>query len=129
MLRIAEGTDATPEERAIGEINSSIYVFRSEALWPALEQLQPKNIQGELYLTDMIEILVAAGEKVAAHVARDRETDGVNTRVELAHAGSVLRDRINEGHMLAGVTIVDPRDDVDRARPSRSSPTRRSSRS
>ena len=109
VLRIAEGTDATPEEQAIGEINSSIYVFRSEALWPALEQLQPKNVQGELYLTDVIEILVAGGAKVAAHIAPDyRETDGVNTRVELARAGAVLRDRINEAHMLAGVTIVDP---------------------
>lgn len=110
VLRVAEGTDATAEERGIREINSSIYVFRSDALWPALEQLQPKNVQGELYLTDAIEILVAAGEKVAAHVAPDPdETEGVNTRVELAHAASILRDRINEGHMLAGVTIVDPR--------------------
>ncbi len=109
VLRIAEGTDASPEEQAIREINSSIYVFRSDALWPAVEQLQPKNVQGELYLTDVIEILVAGGAKVAAHVAADhRETDGVNTRVELAQAGAVLRDRINERHMLAGVTIVDP---------------------
>jgi bifunctional UDP-N-acetylglucosamine pyrophosphorylase/glucosamine-1-phosphate N-acetyltransferase len=110
VLRIAEGTDATPEEQAIREINSSIYVFRSDALWHALEELKPKNAQGELYLTDVIEILVSAGLSVAAHVAPDsNETDGVNTRVELAHAGSILRDRINEAHMLAGVTIVDPR--------------------
>jgi bifunctional UDP-N-acetylglucosamine pyrophosphorylase/glucosamine-1-phosphate N-acetyltransferase len=110
VLRVAEGTDATPEEQEIGEINSSIYVFRSDALWPALAQLQPKNVQGELYLTDVIEILVGAGQKVAAHVASDsNETHGVNTRVELAHAASILRDRINEAHMLAGVTIVDPR--------------------
>jgi bifunctional UDP-N-acetylglucosamine pyrophosphorylase / glucosamine-1-phosphate N-acetyltransferase len=110
VLRIAEGTDATPEEQAIREINSSIYVFRSDALWHALEELKPKNAQGELYLTDVIEILVGAGLSVAAHVAPDsNETDGVNTRVELAHAGSILRDRINEAHMLAGVTIVDPR--------------------
>ena len=109
VLRIAEGTDATPEEQQLREINSSIYVFRSDALWRALEQLQPKNVQGELYLTDVIEILVGAGEKVAAHVAPDpNETEGVNTRVELAHAAQVLRDRINESHMLAGVTIVDP---------------------
>jgi bifunctional UDP-N-acetylglucosamine pyrophosphorylase/glucosamine-1-phosphate N-acetyltransferase len=109
VLRIAEGTDASPEEQRIREINSSIYVFRSDALWPAIEQLQPKNVQGELYLTDVIEILVAGGAKVAAHIASDhRETDGVNTRVELAQAGAVLRDRINERHMLAGVTIVDP---------------------
>jgi bifunctional UDP-N-acetylglucosamine pyrophosphorylase/glucosamine-1-phosphate N-acetyltransferase len=109
VLRVAEGTDASDEEKRIREINSSIYVFRAADLWPALEQLQPKNVQGELYLTDVIEILVAAGKTVAAHVAADyRETDGVNTRVELAHAGAVLRDRINEAHMLAGVTILDP---------------------
>ncbi len=109
VVRIAEGTDATPEDQRIREINSSIYVFRSDALWPALEQLKPKNVQGELYLTDVIEILVAGGAKVGAHIAADhRETDGVNTRVELAQAGAVLRDRINERHMLAGVTIVDP---------------------
>jgi bifunctional UDP-N-acetylglucosamine pyrophosphorylase/glucosamine-1-phosphate N-acetyltransferase len=109
VLRIAEGTDATPEELAIGEINSSIYAFRAALLWPALERIEPQNIQGELYLTETIEILVADGEKVGAFVSPDaRETDGVNTRVELAQAGSVLRDRINERHMLAGVTIVDP---------------------
>jgi bifunctional UDP-N-acetylglucosamine pyrophosphorylase/glucosamine-1-phosphate N-acetyltransferase len=109
VVRVVEASDATPEELAIGEVNTSIYVFRAEALWPALEQLQPKNAQGELYLTDAIEILVAAGQKVAAFVAPDpSETDGVNTRVELATAGGVLRDRINERHMLAGVTIVDP---------------------
>jgi bifunctional UDP-N-acetylglucosamine pyrophosphorylase / glucosamine-1-phosphate N-acetyltransferase len=109
VTRIAEGTDATAEEQRIREINSSIYVFRAVALWPAVEQLQPHNVQGELYLTDVIEILVAGGAAVAAHVAADyREKDGVNTRVELAQAGAFLRDRINERHMLAGVTIVDP---------------------
>ena len=99
-----------PRSSAIREINSSIYVFRSDALWPALEQLQPKNVQGELYLTDAIEILVARRRRRSPRTSppTHRETDGVNTRVELAHAGAVLRDRINEAHMLAGVTIVDP---------------------
>jgi bifunctional UDP-N-acetylglucosamine pyrophosphorylase/glucosamine-1-phosphate N-acetyltransferase len=109
VAKIVEGTDASDEEKRIREINSSIYVFRSQALWPALEQLEPKNVQGELYLTDAIELVVRGGGRVGAHVAADhRETDGVNTRVELAQAAAVLRDRINEGHMLAGVTIVDP---------------------
>ena len=109
VLRIVEGTDANEEEQRIREINSSIYVFRSDALWPALERIQPHNVQGELYLTDVIEILVASGGKVAAHIAADsRQADGVNTRVELARAAGVLRERINEAHMLAGVTIVDP---------------------
>ncbi|MGH3003753.1 MAG: bifunctional UDP-N-acetylglucosamine diphosphorylase/glucosamine-1-phosphate N-acetyltransferase GlmU, partial [Gaiellaceae bacterium] len=109
VLRIAEGTDATPEELAIREINSSIYAFRSSLLWSALERLQPKNVQGELYLTDAIEIVARVGGKVWAHIAADsRETDGVNTRAELAKAAAVLRDRINDAHILAGVTIVDP---------------------
>jgi bifunctional UDP-N-acetylglucosamine pyrophosphorylase/glucosamine-1-phosphate N-acetyltransferase len=109
VTRIAEGTDATEEERRIGEVNTSIYVFRADRLWPALAALQPKNVQGELYLTDTIEALVRGGDTVAAYVAPDwRDTDGVNTRVELAQAAATLRDRINERHLLGGVTIVDP---------------------
>jgi len=109
VLRVAEGRDASPDELAVREVNTSIYVFRSDDLWPALEKLEPKNVQGELYLTDAIEILASEGKRVAAYAAPDaRETDGVNTRAELAAAAAVLRDRINEEHMLNGVTIVDP---------------------
>jgi bifunctional UDP-N-acetylglucosamine pyrophosphorylase/glucosamine-1-phosphate N-acetyltransferase len=109
VLRVAEGSDASPEELAIPEVNSSIYVFRSDDLWPALERLEPHNVQGELYLTDVIGILAGAGKRVTAYTAPDaRETDGVNTRGELAAAAALLRDRINEAHMLNGVTIVDP---------------------
>jgi bifunctional UDP-N-acetylglucosamine pyrophosphorylase/glucosamine-1-phosphate N-acetyltransferase len=109
VLRVAEGSDATPEELAIREVNTSIYVFRDDDLWPALERLEPHNVQGELYLTDVIGILAGAGKRVAAYTAPDaRETDGVNTRAELAAAAALLRDRINEAHMLNGVTIVDP---------------------
>jgi len=106
---IVEAGDASPEQLEIGEANSSIYVFRGALLWPALGRLQPVNAQGELYLTDAVRDLVAAGHRVAVHVAPDPdETEGVNTRVELAAAAAVLRDRINTAHMLAGVTIVDP---------------------
>jgi len=109
VVRIAEGTDASDDERLIREINTSIYVFRSAALWPAVARLQPKNVQGELYLTDTVELLVADGGRVRAFRAGDwRQGDGVNTRAELASAAAVLRDRINERHLLAGVTIVDP---------------------
>jgi bifunctional UDP-N-acetylglucosamine pyrophosphorylase/glucosamine-1-phosphate N-acetyltransferase len=109
VLEVVEGTDASEDVQRIREINSSIYVFRAATLWPVLERLEPKNVQGELYLTDAIGLVVGDGGRVVAHVAADhRETDGVNTRVELAQAAAVLRDRINEQHMLAGVTIVDP---------------------
>ena len=110
LAAIVEAGDATPEQLEVREANSSIYVFRADALWPALERLTPANAQGELYLTDAVSGLVDAGERVAVHVAPDPdETEGVNTRVELALSGELLRDRINRAHMLAGATIVDPR--------------------
>ena len=106
---IVEATDASPEELAVDEVNSSIYVFRGDALWRVLETLEPVNAQGELYLTDAVRLLVEGGERVAAYEVGDpTEPEGVNTRVELAAAAAALRDRINEAHMLAGVTIVDP---------------------
>ncbi len=106
---IVEAGDASPEELAVREVNSSIYVFKAEKLWPALEKLEPANAQGELYLTDVIRDLVAQNEPVSACVADDPvETEGVNTRVEMAAAAVILRDRINRAHMLAGVSIVDP---------------------
>jgi bifunctional UDP-N-acetylglucosamine pyrophosphorylase/glucosamine-1-phosphate N-acetyltransferase len=107
---IVEAADATPEQLALRECNSSIYAFRAEQLWPALQRLTPANAQGELYLTDAVRDLVERGEVVSAHVADDAaEAEGVNTRVELAAAAEALRERVNEAHMLAGVTIVDPR--------------------
>ena len=107
---IVEAGDATPEELAVDEVNSSIYVFAADRMWPALEQLDSANRQGELYLTDAVRNLVENGERVAAYVAPDpTEAEGVNTRAELAEAAAALRDRINEAHMLAGVTIVDPK--------------------
>jgi bifunctional UDP-N-acetylglucosamine pyrophosphorylase/glucosamine-1-phosphate N-acetyltransferase len=109
LAAIVEAGDATPEQLEVREVNSSIYVFQAEQLWPVLELLEPHNVQGELYLTDTIALLVAAGHSVAVHCAPDpREAEGVNTRAELAAAAAVLRDRINERHMDAGVTIVDP---------------------
>jgi bifunctional UDP-N-acetylglucosamine pyrophosphorylase / glucosamine-1-phosphate N-acetyltransferase len=106
---IVEEKDATPEQRAITELNSSIYVFEAGALWDALGRLDPANAQGELYLTDTIAHIVAAGGRAAAWRSPDPLAPlGINTRAELAEAAAVLRDRINEAHMLAGVTIVDP---------------------
>jgi bifunctional UDP-N-acetylglucosamine pyrophosphorylase / glucosamine-1-phosphate N-acetyltransferase len=109
LARIVEAADASPGELALDEVNSSIYVFRAESLWPVLDRLEPHNVQGELYLTDTLGLLAGDGETVAVHVAPDpTEVDGVNTREDLANAAAVLRDRVNREHMLAGVTIVDP---------------------
>jgi bifunctional UDP-N-acetylglucosamine pyrophosphorylase/glucosamine-1-phosphate N-acetyltransferase len=109
LARIVEAGDASPEELALGEANSGIYVFRAEKLWPLLERLEPHNFQGELYVTDTLGLLVGDGEAVAVHTAPvPFDVEGINTRVELAAVTAALRDRINERHMLAGVTIVDP---------------------
>jgi bifunctional UDP-N-acetylglucosamine pyrophosphorylase/glucosamine-1-phosphate N-acetyltransferase len=107
---IVEDRDASPVQREIVELNSSTYVFSAGPLWTALEKLDPHNAQGELYLTDTIAHLVADGRQAAAWRCPDELAPlGINTRAELAIAAAELRDRINEAHMLAGVTIVDPR--------------------
>ena len=110
LARIVEASDASDEELALREVNSGIYAFRAASLWPSLERLEPHNAQGELYVTDTLGLLVEQGEPVAVHKAPDPiVAEGINTRVELAAAAAALRDRINEAHMLAGVTIIDPR--------------------
>jgi bifunctional UDP-N-acetylglucosamine pyrophosphorylase/glucosamine-1-phosphate N-acetyltransferase len=109
LAAIVEARDATPEQLLVREVNASIYVFRAERLWPVLDRLSPHNAQGELYLTDTVALLVEEGGRVAVHKGGDPvETEGVNTRAELAAAAAELRHRINNAHMLAGVTIVDP---------------------
>jgi bifunctional UDP-N-acetylglucosamine pyrophosphorylase / glucosamine-1-phosphate N-acetyltransferase len=109
LQAIVEDADADAEQRTIHEVNSSIYVFAADKLWPALERIEPANAQGELYLTDAVRLLVDGGEEVTVFKAPDAdEVEGVNTRVELADAAAFLRARVNREHMLAGVTIVDP---------------------
>jgi bifunctional UDP-N-acetylglucosamine pyrophosphorylase/glucosamine-1-phosphate N-acetyltransferase len=109
LVGIVEAADATPEELAVREVNSSVYVVAVAALWGALDRLEPHNAQGELYLTDAIRHLVDDGRTVAVYRAQDpRVGDGVNTRADLATAGARLRDRIVAGHLEAGVTVVDP---------------------
>lgn len=109
VMGVVEAKDATPEQLAIREINTSIYCFRAHALFHALNQIRPDNAQGEYYLTDVIGLLTREGQKVEAVVADDWQvTLGVNTRVELADVSARLRWRILERLMLSGVTIVDP---------------------
>jgi bifunctional UDP-N-acetylglucosamine pyrophosphorylase / glucosamine-1-phosphate N-acetyltransferase len=106
---IVEDADADAEQREIREVNSSIYVFSGDKLWPTLDRIEPVNAQGELYLTDVVRLLVEDGENVGVFKAADpTEVEGVNTRAELADAAAYLRARVNTEHMLAGVTIVDP---------------------
>ncbi|KAA0271891.1 MAG: UDP-N-acetylglucosamine diphosphorylase/glucosamine-1-phosphate N-acetyltransferase [Acidobacteria bacterium] len=101
--------DATAGELEIREINAGIYAFDGEALAAMLPELTNDNAQGEYYLPDVLPRLAAAGGRVAAHVSPDPAVVlGVNSRVDLALVEAEARRRINERHMLAGVTIVDP---------------------
>lgn len=109
LVAIVEARDATPEQLAVREVNSSVYIVDAEALWDALARLDTDNAQGELYLTDAVRHLVDDGRVVAVYRAEDpRVGEGVNTRADLAAAGARLRDQIVASHLEAGVTIVDP---------------------
>lgn len=107
VLRIVEEVDCTPEERAIRELNPGIYCFDADWLWQALPRIE-KSKKGEYYLTDLVALARSEGRSILALPVDAAETDGVNTRVQLAHAEAALRRRILETHMLAGVTITDP---------------------
>ena len=109
VVRIVEQKDGTAEELAVSEVNTGMYIFDSEALWPALSKIDNNNAQGELYITDVIGILVGEGKIVSAYVTPNfEETLGVNSRVQLAEAEATLRARTNRALMDAGVTIIDP---------------------
>jgi bifunctional UDP-N-acetylglucosamine pyrophosphorylase/glucosamine-1-phosphate N-acetyltransferase len=117
VARVVEATDATPDELEIDERNTGVYLLDAEQLWKMLAQVDDQNQQGEIYLTDIVEIAVREGMRVEALRLGDaQEALGVNTRAELALAGEALRRRKAEALMAEGVTIVDPRStyiDVD----------------
>jgi bifunctional UDP-N-acetylglucosamine pyrophosphorylase/glucosamine-1-phosphate N-acetyltransferase len=104
---IVEEVDCTPEQRAIKELNPGVYCFDAQWLWANLTHI-PRSAKGEYYLTDMVGIAVRQGRTVATLEAPTDEVNGINNRVQLAQAAQVLQRRIVEGHMLNGVTIIDP---------------------
>jgi bifunctional UDP-N-acetylglucosamine pyrophosphorylase/glucosamine-1-phosphate N-acetyltransferase len=109
LERIVEARDATEEELALTEINSGVYVLDSVKLFEALAELKPENAQGEYYLTDVVAIFRAKGYRAAAVLSPDPdETQGVNDRLDLARAQSILRAKINASWLAAGVTMADP---------------------
>jgi bifunctional UDP-N-acetylglucosamine pyrophosphorylase/glucosamine-1-phosphate N-acetyltransferase len=105
---IVEEAEATAEQLAIQELNSGVYCFQAAWLWEALRRI-PLSPKGEYYLTDLVGIAVSDGLSVQAISASDpNELIGINTRLHLAEAESILRQRINRDWMLAGVTLADP---------------------
>ena len=106
---IVEEKAATPEQRAIREVNSSIYCFSLDKLWSCLNALRPDNFHRELYLTDVIGMLRQRNERVLAQIAPDaNEILGCNTRASLADIDRIFRARKSAELMDSGVTIYLP---------------------
>ena len=106
--RVVEEKDASPEERAIVEVNAGIYAFAGAALKSALGKVASDNAKGEYYLPDVLEILIQDGEHVATVKADPMEVAGVNSQDQLADAEAELRRRINQGWQQKGVWMQDP---------------------
>ncbi len=109
VLKIVEHKDCNEEELKINEMNSGIYCFDIELLVDTLEKLNNNNEQGEYYLTDIIEILKSQNKPIGAVITDYEETIGVNSRIQLAQAEEILKNRINLKHMENGVTLIDPK--------------------
>ncbi|NLJ80740.1 MAG: NTP transferase domain-containing protein [Firmicutes bacterium] len=110
VVGIVEEKDASEEEQKIKEINTGTYCFQSGLLFEYLAQLTPDNVQGEYYLPDVVPLFISGGQKVAGCVLEDaQESMGVNDRIQLAEAESILRDRIAHSWMKRGVTLIDPK--------------------
>ena len=109
VLRIVEHKDCNEVEIKVNEMNAGMYCFNIEDLLESLEKLSNNNSQGEYYLTDVIGILKSKGKKLGAVVTDFEDTVGVNSRVQLAQAEEILRNRINLKHLENGVTLIDPK--------------------
>jgi len=108
--KIVEHRDATEEQRLVKEINSGIYCFDAKELYRALGKVEPANDQGEYYLTDVAEIILASGGTVSVYLHGDsREVSGINTRAELAEFENLIRRSAILKLMIEdGVTFIDP---------------------
>jgi bifunctional UDP-N-acetylglucosamine pyrophosphorylase/glucosamine-1-phosphate N-acetyltransferase len=105
---IVEHRDCTPEQLEIDEINAGIYAVRAGRLAEALKHVTNDNAQGEYYLTDLVGILVAEGDRLTAVEATPQEVMGINSQDQLAEARKELQRRINQRLMETGVAIIDP---------------------
>jgi bifunctional UDP-N-acetylglucosamine pyrophosphorylase/glucosamine-1-phosphate N-acetyltransferase len=109
VVKIVEERDATDEERRIHEINGGVYVFDGRVLSDVLGKVDRENAQGEYYLPDVVELLLAADRVVTAVETDAEEVRGVKNRSQLAYVSGLLRHRVCERWMAEGVSIVDPR--------------------
>jgi bifunctional UDP-N-acetylglucosamine pyrophosphorylase/glucosamine-1-phosphate N-acetyltransferase len=108
LVAIREQKDASEAERAIDLCNSGVIAIGSHHLWPMLHKLSPANAQGELYLTDVVELMHAAGQSCAISLCPEADTAGVNDRVQLAAMEAEFQRRLRHKAMLGGATLIDP---------------------
>lgn len=109
FLKIVEQKDCDENQKEIKEINSGIYVFNGGKLKESLNKIDTNNSQGELYLTDVFEILQSEGSKIGTYLLTDNlEISGINTKVQLAEVDMIMRRRINEQFMNDGVIMENP---------------------
>jgi len=106
---IIEEKDADLSQKEIREINTGTYCFRGSSLKKGLQEIKPINAQGEYYLTDIFDILIASGQKIETFCTKDnKEALGINNRLQLAEAEAIIYEQIRKDWMLEGVTIVNP---------------------
>ncbi len=109
LLRIVEEKDASPQERAITEVNTGILVAPTSQLKNWLGRLNNNNAQGEYYLTDIIGLAVQDGLAVQSLCVEDfNETLGVNNKMQLAQIERLFQAEQAQALMAAGVTLIDP---------------------
>ena len=109
IARIVEERDATSSEREIREINSGIYAFALDGLFDAVRSIAAENAQNEYYLPDLVKIFRSRGRRVETVPVKDaNEIRGINSRIELASVGRIMRNQKNAELMAAGVTLEDP---------------------
>ena len=109
VLGIVEEADATEAQLAIRELNCGVYCFDARWMWEHLKRLKPSGKKKEYYLTDLVAMAVKERRAIESIVLDDvDEVVGINTRVHLARAERIMRGRINDALMEAGVTLIDP---------------------
>ncbi|MCI0483352.1 MAG: bifunctional UDP-N-acetylglucosamine diphosphorylase/glucosamine-1-phosphate N-acetyltransferase GlmU [candidate division NC10 bacterium] len=109
LRRIVEEVEATEKEKVINEINAGVYCFRGSVLFEALKYVKVSRVKGEFFLPEVMQIFIEQGQPIYTLQAPDpSEALGVNTRIEMAEAAAVLRQRVQKRLMEAGVTLLDP---------------------
>jgi len=109
VVSIVEEKDATPSQKEIKEVNTGIFAFDNESLIQGLPKIKNNNVQNEYYLTDIVSVFVNSNLPFGGFILKDStEAMGINSRVQLSEAETIMRQRINKKHMENGVTIIDP---------------------